>query len=417
MKKKFAEIISSGTEIMQGLYPDTNACHLSARLEKLGYAVKYHTAVGDDLNALCEVLEIAHKRANVVIITGGLGPTVDDLTRQSVAAVYGRSLVSDKHAEEMIRSFFYSLWMKMPENNLAQAQLPAGCLPLYNSRGTAPGFIIHEPEAEKVLIALPGPPRECLPMFDEQAVEFLKTNFSSACAMETLVLRTINVSESRLNEQLQPLFGAIPNVSIGFLAKAGKIDIRVIASASTPLETRDLLENAKTQILRRISPDCVYAEGENVTIEQCVANRLAALNLTVAAAESCTGGLVAKRLTDIPGSSRYFIEGAVAYSNETKIKRLGVREKTLNQYGAVSGETAAEMAAGMRKISSADIAISITGIAGPSGGSETKPVGLVYFGLAAKDYVLSCQRRFKGERDLIRERAADFALVLIRRCI
>ena len=235
--------------------------------------------------------------------------------------------------------------------------------------------------------------------------------------METLVLRTINVSESRLNEQLQPLFGAIPNVSIGFLAKAGKIDIRVIASASTPLETRDLLENAKTQILRRISPDCVYAEGENVTIEQCVANRLAALNLTVAAAESCTGGLVAKRLTDIPGSSRYFIEGAVAYSNETKIKRLGVREKTLNQYGAVSGETAAEMAAGMRKISSADIAISITGIAGPSGGSETKPVGLVYFGLAAKDYVLSCQRRFKGERDLIRERAADFALVLIRRCI
>lgn len=417
MKKIFSEIISSGTEIMQGLYPDTNACQLSARLEDLGIAVKYHTAVGDDLNILCEVLGIARKRADIILMTGGLGPTVDDLTRQAVAAVYGRALISDKHAEEMIRSFFQFRGIAMPQNNLVQAQLPAGCLPLYNSRGTAPGFILHEPEAGRALIALPGPPRECLPMFDEQAAQFLKTHFPDNDVIETLVLHTINVSESRLNEQLQPLFGAIPGVSIGFLAKPGKIDIRAIASSASALETRHLLDKTKTQILCHINCDCVYGEGADASLERCVANRLIALNQTVAVAESCTGGLLAKRLTDIPGSSQYFKEGMVVYSNQSKINHLGVREAVIERYGAVSGETAAEMAAGMRKISGADISVSITGIAGPSGGSDIKPVGLVYFGLAARDYVLTCQRRFKGERDLVRECAADFALDLIRRSL
>jgi len=409
------EILSTGTEIVQGLYPDTNAQMLSRRLKDLGIPVQYHTAVGDNKDTLAVALKIAHNRSNVVVMTGGLGPTEDDLTREVVSRVYNCGLKKDAQAVKMICEHFTRRRIPMPESNLIQAMVPEGCIPLYNFMGTAPGFIIHEKEKNKTIITLPGPQREWIPMFDGPVTEFLMAWFPTGILFETLVLRTINVPESKINDQISTLFGAIPGVTLGLLAKPGKVDIRITANASTREETVDLLQSARKKILACIDSKSVYAEKEDATIEETVARLLVNQRLTVSVAESCTGGLVGKRLTDIPGSSAYFKEGIIAYSNEAKIKYLGVREQILNQYGAVSGEVASEMASGMKRLSGADYAVSITGIAGPSGGTPAKPVGLVYFGLATKDYVSTRERRFTGDREMIRERAADFALDILRR--
>jgi len=409
------EIISTGTEIVQGLYPDTNAQIISRRFKDLGIPVQYHTAVGDDKDTLAFALKIARYRSDIIVMTGGLGPTEDDLTREVVARLYDRVLKKDEKAEQMICEHFTRRRIPMPESNLIQAMIPEGCIPLYNSLGTAPGFIIHEKEKNKAIIALPGPQREWMPMFESTVTEFLKAWFPTDMYIETLVLRTINVPESKINEQIFSLFGAMPDVALGLLAKPGKVDIRATACASTREELMDLLQSARKKILACIDPQSVYAEKEDVTIEESVARLLVNQGQTLSVAESCTGGLVSKRLTDIPGSSAYFKESIIAYSNEAKIKYLGVRERIINQYGAVSGEVASEMVSGMKRISGADLAVAITGIAGPSGGTPAKPVGLVYFGLATRDYVATWQRHFTGDREMIREQAADFALDILRR--
>jgi nicotinamide-nucleotide amidase len=417
MKKFISEVVSTGTEIMQGVYPDTNAREISHRLQKLGILPLYHTAVGDDKKTLLDILGIARNRTDVIIMTGGLGPTVDDLTRDVVSELYGKPLVPDRKAADMIRARFAARRKHMPESNLTQALLPAGSIPLYNENGTAPGFIIYEETLHKALIALPGPPREWIPMFDNFVADFLKTHFPSSAIIDTLVLRTIDIPESQLNEQLKPLFNTLPGVTFAFTFRPGKVDIRLTASAPSSEETCQLLEDARKKILRLIDPECIYGEGDEATIEAEVGRLLTARKKTLAIAESCTGGLLCKRLTDIPGSSNYLKEGIVAYSDEAKVKYLGVRDETLRHYGAVSGETVAEMATGMKRVSGADIAVGITGIAGPSGGSQEKPVGLVYFGLATEDSIITCQRRFTGERCLIRELAADFALDMLRRTL
>jgi len=417
MKNFTSEIVSTGTEIMQGVYPDTNAREISHRLLKLGIPPLYHTAVGDDKMTLLNILGIARNRTDVIIMTGGLGPTVDDLTRDVVSELYGKPLVPDLKAADMIRARFVMRRRCMPESNLTQALLPAGSIPLYNENGTAPGFIIYEETQHKALIALPGPPREWIPMFDNVVADFLKTHFPSSAIIDTLVLRTIDIPESQLNEQLKPLFNALPGVTFAFIFRPGKVDIRLTASAASSVETNQLLEDARKKILRLIDPMCIYGEGDDATLEAEVGQLLIAGKKTLAIAESCTGGLLCKRLTDIPGSSNYLKEGIVVYSDKAKVKYLGVRDETLRHYGAVSGETVAEMATGMKRVSGADIALGITGIAGPTGGSQEKPVGLVYLGLATDDSIITCQRRFTGERYLIRELTSDFALDMLRRTL
>ncbi len=417
MKEPTAEIISSGEEILQGLYADTNAQQISLRLKRLGIRVLFHTAVGDNTEAVRNVLTAAKTRTDIVLVTGGLGPTVDDVNRSVIASVYECPLEYDQKAAEMIRAHFKARRIPMPEGNLVQAQLPAGSIPLYNGTGTAPGFIIHNPDARKALIAMPGPPREWMPMFDGPVTEFLRTYFPTETVIKTLVLRTINVPESRLNEQIKPLFGTIPGVSLALLAKPGKVDIRATASTTSEKEADRILADARSKILSRIDSSCVYGETQDATIEGAVARLLTQQGKIVAAAESCTGGLLTKRLTDIPGSSAYIKECIVTYSNEAKMKYLGVHSETLKKYGAVSGEVAAEMASGIRHKSSADFGIGITGIAGPTGGSPRKPVGLVYFGLAGAEYIETWQRHFTGERALIRERAVDFTLDILRRAL
>ena len=410
-----AEIISTGSELLQGVYPDTNAQLISMRLKDLGIRVLFHTAVGDEKETICQAVELARDRTDLIFITGGLGPTRDDLNRLLVSELYQLPLKEDKKAARMIREHFRKRNIPMPPGNLIQAQIPSGATVLYNNAGTAPGFIIHNRQGKKALVAMPGPKREWMPMFDGPVIKFLKKHFPTHTTIKTLILRTINIPESKLNEQLGPLFGSIPNVTMGLLAKPGKVDIRLTSSATTEEQADKFLTQAREKIINMIDASGIYGHSPEDRIEKEVARLLKSQEKTFAAAESCTGGLLTKRLTDIPGSSAYLRESIVTYSNQAKVKYLGVREETLEEYGAVSGEVAAEMAAGMLQTSGVDLAIGITGIAGPGGGTVDKPVGLVYFGLASQNYVKVAQRRFTGERSLIRERAVDFALDLVRR--
>jgi nicotinamide-nucleotide amidase len=416
LKEVKAEIISTGSEIVQGAYPDTNSYQISRILNSTGILVLYHTAVGDDKEIIKTALSTAWGRSNIIIMTGGLGPTVDDLTRFAVSEIWEIPLEKDAPAEQMIKGHFSRRNIPMPEINIIQAMLPKGCIPVYNPTGTAPGFILYDESKQKALIALPGPEREWRPMLEGRVSDFLKNHFPSKIALATLTLRTIDVPESRINEQIAPLFGHLEGVVLSLLAKPGKVDIGLIARGESQKHAEELLEKAREKVLLHIDKNSVYGENED-TIEGVAARLLICRKMTIAVAESCTGGLLCKRLTDIPGSSSYLKEGVVAYSNEAKIKYLGVREKILKQYGAVSGEAAAEMASGVLKESGADIGISITGIAGPSGGSDEKPVGLVYFGMAFPGDVSTYRRIFTGDRAMIRERAADFALDLIRKAL
>jgi nicotinamide-nucleotide amidase len=253
-------------------------------------------------------------------------------------------------------------------------------------------------------------------MFEEPVSEFLQTHFPSKIKIASLTLRTIDVPESGINEQIAQIFGSLEGVTLSLLAKPGKVDIGLIARAGSQKQAEEFLGNAREKVLSCIDKKSVYGENED-TIEGAAARLLIRKNMTIAVAESCTGGLLCKRLTDIPGSSSYLKEGIVAYSNEAKTRYLGVREKILKKFGAVSGETAAEMASGILKVSGADMGIAITGIAGPSGGSADKPVGTVYFGMSFPDRVSTYRRILTGDRDMIRERSADFALDLIRHAL
>lgn len=410
------EIVSTGTEIVRGDYPDSNACKISRILDKKGFRILYHAAVGDDKANLETALSTAWKRVDIIVMTGGLGPTEDDLTRFAVSELWDLPLEKDTTAVAMIRDHFSRRNIAMPEGNIIQAMLPKGCIPIYNPTGTAPGFIAHDKRNHKALIALPGPEREWIPMFEGPVCDFLKSHFPSEIVTAALTLRTIGIPESRINEQIGPLFGSLEGVTLSLLAKPGKVDIGMIARAENRKQAEEFLEIAREKVLSRIDKFSIYGKDGDA-IEEVAARLLGKRKMILAIAESCTGGLLCKRLTDIPGSSSYLKEGIVAYSNEAKMKYLGVREKILKEYGAVSGEVAGEMASGILKISGANMGIAITGIAGPSGGTEEKPVGLVYFGVALPEYVSTYRRIFTGDREMIRERAADFALDIIRQTL
>ena len=417
MKNITAEIISTGEEIMQGLYADTNASEISQRLKELGISTLYHSSAGDNFETLKNVLQIARNRVNIVIMTGGLGPTEDDLTRSVVSSVWRKPLKKNQNAENMIRGFFQKKRIPMAETNIVQALIPEDASLLPNNVGTAPGFILHENETDSALIALPGPSREWIPMFDADVEPFLKKHFATGKVCKTHVIRTAGVPESLLNEYLKPLFHSEKQIYLGFLAKQGKVDIRITANGSDVEKTLNRISRARKRILKLIPKKNIYSEDQDKNIEQAVAEILKNSGSTIALAESCTGGLISKRLTDIPGSSSYLLEGIIVYSNHAKVKYLGVREATLEKNGAVAGETVAEMAEGIYSNSDADIGLSVTGVAGPGGGSPEKPVGLVYFGMARRNSISSTRRIFPGDRQNVRELAADFALEWVRRSL
>lgn len=403
-----AEILAVGTEILLGDIVNTNAQYIAQGLAELGIDVFYQTVVGDNPDRMKTAMNIAFERADIIITTGGLGPTGDDLTKEIGAEYFGRKLILDEKALDRIKKFFDKMKRPMTDNNVKQAMVPVNSTVMYNENGTAPGIIIED--NNKILIMMPGPPKEMKPMFSKQVKPYLASKQNHTLVSRTL--RIAGVGESAMESMVRDMIDRQSNPTIAPYAKDTESILRITASAKTTEEAEKIIEPIAEEIYERFG-DSVYAEGET-SIQETVAKILIDKKVTIAVAESCTGGLVAAKLIEYPGISEVLLEGAVTYSNEAKKRRLGVKEETLSAYGAVSAETAAEMAKGIAMTSGADIGVSTTGVAGP-GPSEGKPEGLVYVGvyMGGKSYVK--ELHLAGKRNVIRERAAYSALDFLRR--
>ena len=403
-----AEILAVGTEILLGDIVNTNAQYIAQGLAELGIDVFYQTVVGDNPDRMKTAMNIAFERADIIITTGGLGPTGDDLTKEIGAEYFGRKLILDEKALDRIKKFFDKMKRPMTDNNVKQAMVPVNSTVMYNENGKAPGIIIED--NNKILIMMPGPPKEMKPMFSKQVKPYLALKQNHTLVSRTL--RIAGVGESAMESMVRDMIDRQSNPTIAPYAKDTESILRITASAKTTEEAEKIIEPIAEEIYRRFG-DSVYAEGET-SIQETVAKILIDKKVTIAVAESCTGGLVAAKLIEYPGISEVLLEGAVTYSNEAKKRRLGVKDETLSAYGAVSAETAAEMAKGIAMTSGADIGVSTTGVAGP-GPSEGKPEGLVYVGvyIGGKSYVK--ELHLAGKRNVIRERAAYSALDFLRR--
>ena len=407
-----AEILAVGTELLLGDTLNTNAQYLSKELAGLGVAVYHQTVVGDNPARLKKAYAEAFERADVVITSGGLGPTKDDLTKEIGAEYFGKKLELVPEAFEVLKSHFSRMRRPMTQNNEKQAHFPVGSTIIPNSNGTAPGCIIEE--NGKILIMLPGPPRELVPMFEETVAPYLRERTDGMYVSR--ILRICGVGESSAEEMIKDLIEAQSNPTIAPYAKTNELTFRVTASAHTEEEAQKLMEPTIKELYNRFG-DNIYGEGKETSLAQVVVNKLIEKNMTIAVAESCSGGMVASAIVDIAGSSKVFMEGVVTYSNESKIKRLGVKAKTLEKFGAVSEETAEEMAAGVAKSAGTNIGIGITGIAGPDGGSEEKPVGLVYIGICINGKTEVREFKYSGNRQRIRGRAVTSTFDTLRRLI
>ncbi len=372
------EILSVGTEILLGDILNTNSRYLSAELAKIGISVLRHTTVGDNHQRLAAALKTALERSDIVIATGGLGPTADDITRDVCCEVMGFELVLDEKIAEGIREYFISKGLEMPETNLRQAYVPVGGTVFENRNGTAPGLGLKK--NGKCVVILPGPPYEMSPMYQECVVPFLSEYSDGIIVSHTV--RTMGIGESAMAEICSDLLEN-ENPTVAPYAKKGEALLRVTAKAKTKEEAEKLCVPVIEDIRSRLGKSIYGIDSES--IEERVVELLKEKNMTIATAESCTAGYIPKRITDIPGASRVFGYGVITYSNEVKQQVLGVKEETLRKYGAVSEQTAREMAAGIRRISGADIGISVTGIAGPDSDGTDKPVGLCYIALDAED--------------------------------
>ncbi len=409
-----AEIIAVGTELLLGQIANTNAQYLSDRLALEGVSVYYHQVVGDNQERLQHVLSLAQTRSDLIVLTGGLGPTDDDLTRESVAAFLGRQLQADSDELQRLRDFFTQLGKEMPLNNQKQTMRIAGGHFLSNPRGTAPGQYVEDGGQHYFL--LPGPPTEMRPMVEEQMIPLLRSVMAQSVTIRSRVLRMFGIGESAMEMAVTDILKGQTNPTIAPLASEGEVTLRITARADSEADAYALIRPVEEQLYQRLGKYIYGIDKESLPV--AVGNRLKAKKQTLSLAESCTGGLVAAMLTDIPGTSAFFKEGWVTYSNDAKLKQLGVPQEILDAHGAVSEETARFMAQGARREANTDWAISVTGIAGPDGGSPEKPVGLVYVAVAGADGTTVKQFNFHGDRQQIRIRSAKNALYsLLKRLI
>ncbi len=403
-----AEIIAVGTEILLGEITNTNAQYIAKKLANLGIFVYYQTVVGDNPKRLKEIYKQGFQRADLLITTGGLGPTQDDLTKEIAADYFQKKMIFDDFSWTKIQHYFMKRNVPLVEGNKKQAFFPEEAYIIPNSKGTAPGCIIEK--EGKILILLPGPPSEMIPMFEEFVIPYLQ-KFQEEILVSKVV-HVVGIGESQVEEQLEDIIKKQTNPTIAPYATKGEVRLRLTARSKTKEEGLALIEPIEKEIRKRLG---VHVYGVNsTTLEEELVRLLLERKYTISLAESCTGGMICSRLVNCSGVSQVLIEGAVTYSNDAKKRRLGVKSETLEQYGAVSEETAREMAIGIAKAAQTDISLSVTGIAGPEGGSQEKPVGLVYISIYYHGKVKVRKCKFSGTRQQIRERVTIEALDWLR---
>ena len=407
------ELICVRTELLLGNIVNTNAAYLSEKCALLGLSMYHQSVVGDNAERLKESLETALNRSDVVILSGGLGPTQDDLTKETAAEVMGIPLKEDPHSRERIEEYFKNSQYKViTDNNWKQALVPEGAIVLDNENGTAPGIIMEK--NGKSVILLPGPPGELIPMFEGKVYDYL--NKLQPEIIYSTMVRICGLGESFVENEIRDLIDNQTNPTIATYAKIGQVDLRVTAKAASEKEAAKLAKPMLKELVKRFG-DHIYTMDEHKSLEEVIVHFLKERSLTLTTAESCTGGMIAARITDVPGASEVFKQGLVTYSNRAKRKLLDVKKTTLKEYGAVSEKTAKEMAKNGAFITGSDACVSVTGTAGPTGGTEEKPVGLVYIGCCYNNKTVVKEFHFKGERQKIREQATANALILLRECI
>lgn len=408
------EILTVGTELLLGQIVDTNSAYISRRLAEIGVDVFFKSCVGDNPYRLVSTLQLALSRSDLVVITGGLGPTEDDVTVEAVARVLGRELVHSEEVYSDILGFFQRIGRQPAENNRKQSMVIDGCVVVRNGVGTAPGQIIED--AGKTVVLLPGVPREMTWMMETCVIPHLRnTTLAGDQVIRSLVIRVAGIGESSLVTEIGDILASQTNPTIVPLASEGLVDLRITAKASDEIRALQMIHAVAGQIRSRLGT-LVYGEDDE-TLAESVGHLLADRRLSIALAESCTGGLLGKLITDVPGSSQYFFGSAVTYSNESKSTLLGVPSEVLNRYGAVSRQTAVAMARGVKRLFNSSVSISVTGLAGPGGGTPSKPVGLVYVAILLDDSLSIARLTLNGNRDQIRTRTSVAALNLLRRAL
>lgn len=407
------ELICVGTELLLGNIVNTNAAFLARECAGLGLSMYHQSVVGDNEERLYDTIQTALGRSDIIILCGGLGPTQDDLTKETVAKVFDLPIIEDEHSHERIEEYFRNSQFRIiTDNNWKQAQVPEGCIVVDNANGTAPGIIVEQ--KGKSVILLPGPPNELIPMFRQDIVPYLKKLQPET--IYSVMVKLCGVGESLVETEILDLIETQENPTIATYAKTGEVHLRVTARAADEKEAKKLIKPMVKELKKRFGSH-IYAMDEEVTLEESIVELLKAQNLTLTTAESCTGGMLAARLTNVSGVSEVFKQGFVTYSNRAKRKLLDVKKNTLKTYGAVSEKTAKEMAKNGAFITGSDICVSVTGLAGPGGGTEEKPVGLVYIACAYQNEVRVKEFHFKGNRNKIRELSTVNALTLLRNCI
>jgi nicotinamide-nucleotide amidase len=405
-----AEIIAIGSELLTPHRVDTNSLWLTERLNSIGIEVHIKSVVGDDESIMDEMISDALQRSDIIISTGGLGPTEDDVTRKVFARVTNRQLKLDYEILEALRERMESRGYKMTPNNERQALVPRGATVLPNPNGTAPGLKMEQDG--KLVVLLPGPPRENQPMFDHYVFPELE-KMSRGVRIAKRLLKVVGIGESAMDDMIAPIYKEYTDVTTTVLFTNSEIEIHLIAKAESVQKAQERVDDLAEKLEEKLDLFCYSTRGES--LERVIGDRLQLKGYTIATAESCTGGLVAERITQVPGASRYYLGSIVSYTNEIKQWLLNVPKERLERSGPVSGEVAEAMALGIKEQTGATIGVSVTGVAGPDGGSEAVPVGTVYIGLADDTGTSNKRLNLLGDRELIRWRASAAALELVRR--
>lgn len=417
-----AQVICIGNEIMLGHIANTNARFISSKLAAIGIKTSKHLDIPDNPDVIIPSIRKSLDESEVVILSGGLGPTVDDLTLECIGKALNKKLVFSKRIASRIKAHFKRRNIGMPANNMRQALVPEGGIPIDNNIGTAPGLIVplasaiskkQEKAEARVLIAFPGVPFELYPMLEETAIPYLKKKFSAGLIIKSRVIKITGLAESKVNELIEDILKISGNVQMGIYPHPEEIHVKITVTEKNEKSADKIIFKIEKQIKSRLKK---YIFGyDNEKLEEITGRILQKSKKTLAVAESCTGGLLANRITDVPGSSDYFKLGLVAYSNESKNNLLSIPIKIIKKYGAVSKKVARLMAKNVRVLAQADYGISVSGIAGPGGAMKQKPVGLVYIALSGKSKITCKKFRFTGTRSLIKYKSTQAALNLLRK--